>query len=225
MPNKKTVRIDRSVTETNDAMAQRISHSLSDVNVLSVNIMGSPGSGKTSVIEGITNTIPAAEIAVIQGDLESDIDKRRMESVGIAAYQINTHSGCHLTAAMIEQAIVNLTFEHTRFLLIENVGNLVCPADVLIGQHLNIVVSSTTEGSDKPRKYPVIFKRADLIVITKEDLASAVGFDEKSYIMDIHSMNPRAKIIKTTTKDKDSFRSVADWLMHEYSLFYPGENP
>jgi hydrogenase nickel incorporation protein HypB len=221
------VRIDvnRSVSEANDAIAEKIVHSLSGKMILCINVMGAPGSGKTTVLEAIVPQIGAARIAVIQGDLESDIDKKRMEALDVPTYQINTHSGCHLNAVQIEDAIRELDLEGRRFLFIENVGNLVCPANKRIGQHLNIVVSSTAEGSDKPRKYPIIFKDADAVVVSKHDLSTAVGFDESTYLIDIQKMNPHAKLVKTSSKDSSSFRALAKWLEHEWKRFYSQARP
>ncbi len=212
---KKTVVVERSINEVNDALAEHNSQHLSEKNILCVNIMGAPGCGKTSFIEALAKHLPKDELAVIQGDLESDIDKRRLEALGIYAHQINTHSGCHLSAQMINKALMDMDLSGKKYLLIENVGNLVCPAQVKLGQHMNIVISSTTEGSDKPRKYPLIFLEADAIVISKIDLAEAAGFSEKDYLRDLKSIGAGAKIIKTSSKDLASFKDVAGEISHK----------
>ncbi|MBN1792442.1 hydrogenase nickel incorporation protein HypB [Candidatus Woesearchaeota archaeon] len=213
--DEKNVQIDRKVTEANDATANKIAHELIHKEILCINLLGSPGSGKTTLIEGIAQNIPAKIIGVIQGDLESDVDKKRLEQMNIEAYQINTHSGCHLNAEMIKEALGSMNLDNKRFLIVENVGNLVCPAGVKIGQHINIVVSSTTEGSDKPKKYPYIFMDADLILISKYDLKDAVGFDEQSYLSDISRINPQARIIKCSNRKSSCFQEVAHFLEHE----------
>jgi len=211
----KRIVIDKKVSAENDRIAHRIWHELKDKDVLCINLMGAPGSGKTTVIEGLSHHMKPAELAVIQGDLESDIDKKRLEELNIDTYQINTHSGCHLNADMIEHALQHLNLSGKKYLIIENVGNLVCPAGVKIGQHMNIVVSSTTEGSDKPKKYPIIFMDAHLILISKYDLKDAVDFDEAKYIKDIRKVNSEAKLLKTAHRDKESLGKVAELIHHK----------
>jgi hydrogenase nickel incorporation protein HypB len=212
---EKIIFLEKSVTELNDSIAHETWHKLKDKDILCVNIMGAPGSGKTTVIEGIANFIPKKEIIVIQGDLESDVDKIRLEKIDIEAFQINTHSGCHLNADMIKHSLNKLNLDGKKYLFIENVGNLVCPAGVKIGQHIDIVISSTTEGSDKPKKYPLIFMDSKLIIISKYDLKDAVEFDEKAYVDDIRKINGKARIIRTSSKDKESFREMAHFIEHE----------
>jgi len=209
-----TITVNKSLTEHNDKIAHNTWHSLQDKEILCVNILGAPGSGKTSLIEGLSAHIEASAIAVIQGDLESNVDKERLEKQGIDTFQINTHSGCHLTAQLIADALLNMKLSGKKYLFIENVGNLVCPAGVKIGQHMDIVVSAVTEGSDKPKKYPIIFDGARIIIISKYNLAEAVDFDEAQYTSDVKEINTKAKILKTT-KDKESFKAIADFLAHE----------
>jgi hydrogenase nickel incorporation protein HypB len=215
LPAKSAFRIEKSVTDFNDTLASHIAMNLKALGILCINVMGAPGSGKTTVIEGIAQHISPAEICVIQGDLESDIDKKRLEKIKISTHQINTHSGCHLNAAMMNKALLELAMQGKKYLIIENVGNLVCPAGVKIGQHMNVIVSSTTEGSDKPKKYPYIFMDCDLIILSKSDLASAAEFDEEQYFHDIHHINSHANIIKTTKKDPAAFKQIAHVLEHE----------
>jgi hydrogenase nickel incorporation protein HypB len=192
------ITVDKPVFEANDVLAHQNGHILKEKEVFCVNVMGSPGSGKTTVIEGLADALGAGNIAVIQGDLESDVDKKRLELRGIAAHQINTHSGCHLNASMVNRALMELPLSGKKYLFIENVGNLVCPAGVKLGQHLDLVVSSTAEGSDKPQKYPIIFMEAGLVVISKIDLMSFVDFDEEEFKKDVFKVNPKVKIVKVS---------------------------
>lgn len=212
----KTIPINKSVTHINDAIASQIHEYLSEKKILCINLMGSPGSGKTTVIEGLSNYISPSELAVIQGDLESDIDKKRLEKSNIETYQINTHSGCHLNSTMINKVLFDANITKKKYLIIENVGNLVCPAGVNIGQHINIVVSSTTEGSDKPKKYPLVFMDANAIIISKYDLSDVIDFDNDQYTHDLKHINGTAPIFQTSSKEKVSFKSVADFIKHEY---------
>ena len=210
MALRKSAVINERVTSLNDAVAAEIESSLKTGGIMSVNIMGSPGSGKTTVIEHLAGHLGADSLAVIQGDLESDVDQRRLTAKGIYCHQINTHSGCHLNASMIRDALQNMTLSNRRYLLIENVGNLVCPANKKIGQMLNVLVSSTTEGSDKPRKYPIIFLCSRIIVLSKIDLAPAVEFDEESYIAEIKKINPEAAVVKASSRTPGSFKALAE---------------
>jgi hydrogenase nickel incorporation protein HypB len=207
--------VNKSVTEVNDLLAEQISEFLSEKKILGINLMGSPGSGKTTFIEGLCHYMNSSEMVVIQGDLESDIDKKRMEKYNILSFQINTHSGCHLTAAMINKALLHLDVANKKYLIIENVGNLVCPAGQKIGQHINIVVSSTTEGTDKPKKYPYIFMDAQLVVLSKYDLADKTDFKEEQYVEDIRHINAQATLMKISSKDTSSFEQPAHYLEHQ----------
>jgi hydrogenase nickel incorporation protein HypB len=207
--------VNRSVTEVNDLLAQQISDFLLEKKILCINLMGAPGSGKTTFIEGICNYMKPYELVVIQGDLESDIDKKRLEKHKILSYQINTHSGCHLTSSMINKALLGLDVSKKKYLIIENVGNLVCPAGVNIGQHVNIVVSSTVEGTDKPKKYPYIFMDANLVVLSKYDLVDKSDFNEEQYLQDLRHINAKATLMKISSKDATSFRKAARFLKHQ----------
>jgi hydrogenase nickel incorporation protein HypB len=207
--------VNKSVTEVNDLLAEQISEFLMEKKILGINLMGAPGSGKTTFIEGLCYYMDPSEIAVIQGDLESDIDKKRLEKNNVLSFQINTHSGCHLTAAMINKALLNLDVTNKKYLIIENVGNLVCPAGQRIGQHINIVVSSTTEGTDKPKKYPYIFMDAQLVVLSKYDLVDRIDFNEEQYIQDIRYINANATVMKISSKDTSSFQQAAHYLAHQ----------
>lgn len=212
---KRKIELNLPVSEENDRIAEETSTALKREGIICINLLGAPGSGKTTVIEGISKHIPVSEIAVIEGDLESSLDKERLEMSGLASFQINTHSGCHLNAGMVMDAVGRMDLSGKKYLIIENVGNLVCPAGVMIGQHMDIVVSSTTEGSDKPAKYPIIFMDAAVIVISKTDLAVNAGFKEEDYIKGIRKINPHAPIMKTEMRKVESFEKLADFIVHE----------
>ena len=218
-----SIKLDKSVNDINNKIAHDLWHFLQEKGILCINILGSPGSGKTTFIENIAPILGKDNLIVIQGDLESDVDKKRLKEKDIETYQINTHSGCHLNAIMVKKTIIDMTMNNSlsnkKYLIIENVGNLVCPAGVKIGQHMDIVVSSTTEGSDKPKKYPIIFLDAKLIIISKYDLKDAVDFIEDKYIEDIKNINNHAKIIKVSSKqvdtDNNGFKEAAHFIEHE----------
>lgn len=156
----------------NDDRAARIRDALGRHNILAINLMSSPGAGKTALLEETARMLPAdLRVAVIEGDLATENDADRVRKAGLRAVQITTGNACHLDAAMIETALKELDMHTIDILFIENVGNLVCPASFDLGQHLNITLLSTPEGDDKPLKYPVMFRAADLVLLTKMDLA------------------------------------------------------
>lgn len=205
------IKLEKSLTAKNDAVAKKINSTLKEKGILCVNLLGAPGAGKTTLIENLVDFLPEKSVAVIQGDLKSDVDKMRLEKKGIGTYQINTHSGCHLNAHMVEDILQVVNLEGKKFLIIENVGNLVCPAGVLIGQDINVLVSATTEGYDKPEKYPLIFRDAQLIVLSKYDLKDAVDFNEEEFLGRIGNLGKR-RLIKVGKNKRNSYREIAEWL-------------
>lgn len=208
------IEVNASLTAVNDALAGQLERHLQGKGVLCVNVMGAPGSGKTTLIESLAQHLGKNAMAVIQGDLEADLDKVRLENAGVEAFQINTHSGCHLDASMVNKALLDFPLKEKKYLFIENVGNLVCPAGVRIGQHVNLVVSATTEGSDKPHKYPLIFMDADAVVISKTDLAEAAGFDEDSYLAALRPVIGD-KVVFRTARDASSAKGLASFIAHQ----------
>ncbi|MGD0434243.1 MAG: hydrogenase nickel incorporation protein HypB [Acetobacteraceae bacterium] len=162
----------RHLLEDNDHMAGHNREHFAEHGVLVVNLMSAPGSGKTSLLEATIDSLKGEfRIGVIEGDLETENDALRIRSHGVPAVQITTGSACHLDAHMVHEAVHELDLDDLDILFIENVGNLVCPAAFDLGQHRNVVLLSVTEGDDKPVKYPVMFRAADLVLISKSDLA------------------------------------------------------
>jgi len=174
-PDSETVEVLKGLMDSNDHAAAHNRAHFDRAGVLTINLMSSPGAGKTRLLEETAKALSGRlGIAVIEGDLETENDANRLRAGGVRAHQITTGSACHLDAHMVHQALHEFPLEHdgrgTDILFIENVGNLVCPAAFDLGQHLNVVLLSTTEGDDKPAKYPVMFRAADLVVISKADL-------------------------------------------------------
>ena len=171
-----TIRVHENLLAANDRVAAHVREHFDAHGVLAVNLMSSPGAGKTSLLEATIAALPAGtRVAVIEGDLETENDAERIRRHGVKAVQITTGVACHLDAAMVHDALDALPLDGVDILFIENVGNLVCPADFDIGQHLDVVLLSVAEGDDKPEKYPVIFRNADLVLITKVDLLPYIG--------------------------------------------------
>ena len=174
------------------------------------NLLSSPGSGKTALLERTLREIPRA--AAIVGDLQTENDAVRLRASGAQAIQITTGATCRLDAHMVAHALEKLAAESVRFLFIENVGNLVCPASYDLGEDRRVVLLSVTEGEDKPQKYPVIFRGADLVLITKSDLAAAVGFDRDKALAAIRATAPKAQILELSAKTGAGLDAWYAWL-------------
>ena len=174
------------------------------------NLLSSPGSGKTTLLERTLRDVPRA--AAIVGDLQTENDAVRLRASGAQAIQITTGATCHLDAHMVAHALEKLDTSALRYLFIENVGNLVCPASYDLGEDRRIVLLSVTEGEDKPLKYPVIFLHADLVLITKCDLAAAVGFDREKALASIRQTAPKARILEISAKTGEGMPAWQAWL-------------
>ena len=174
------------------------------------NLLSSPGSGKTALLERTLRDVPRA--AAIVGDLQTDNDAARLRASGAQAIQITTGATCHLDAHMVLHALERLQTDGLRYLFIENVGNLVCPASYDLGEDRRVVLLSVTEGEDKPLKYPVIFLHADLVLVSKIDLAAAVGFDRATALANVRQTAPKAKIIEISAKTGAGLDAWYAWL-------------
>ena len=182
--------------------------------VLAINLMSSPGAGKTALLEA---TIEAFQgrvgIAVIEGDLETENDAERIRAKGIPAIQISTGSACHLDAHMVHDALHDLDLNSIDILFIENVGNLVCPASFDLGQNFNVALLSTPEGHDKPAKYPVMFRAADLVLITKSDLLQVLDdFDPAEALRCLRQLASLAPMLNLSAKTGDGLQAWLDWV-------------
>ena len=207
---EKSLNLNQEILEDNKRKAQGLRILLDKNKVLSANIMGSPGSGKTSLIEKTVLMYgDGKRFGVIEGDLETDLDHQRLKSVGVNSIQINTGTVCHLDVDMIEEAVKKIPLGEIDFLFIENVGNLVCPSLFDLGTHINVVLLSVTEGEDKPLKYPLIFKRADVILLTKIDLIPFIRFNEEIFLKNIKRINSEAPVIRVSAVTEEG---IMDWI-------------
>ncbi len=207
---EKSLNLNQEILEDNKRKAQGLRILLDKNKVLSANIMGSPGSGKTSLIEKTVLMYgDGKRFGVIEGDLETDLDHQRLKSVGVNSIQINTRTVCHLDVDMIEEAVKKIPLGEIDFLFIENVGNLVCPSLFDLGTHINVVLLSVTEGEDKPLKYPLIFKRADVILLTKIDLIPFIRFNEEIFLKNIKRINSEAPVIRVSAVTEEG---IMDWI-------------
>ena len=208
------IRLDvkENIHSENDHIADHVRQHLSEDGILVVNVMGAPGVGKTTTLKNIFPHLRKAKPYVIEGDIESDIDTVDLQNMGFDTYQINTFGACHLDAPLIHDAIHKMDFNKEGILFIENIGNLVCPAEFSIGEHIKMLISTVTEGSDKPYKYPLAFEKADIILINKCDLLPYVDFDEDFFMKGVRAQNKDVPVFKVSGKTGEGYREVAAWL-------------
>lgn len=207
---KKTVEVITKILDKNDKEAHHNREHLDEHGIFCINLMSSPGSGKTTLLEA---TIKKSDfkIGVVEGDLETNKDANRIIKAGAKAYQITTGQTCHLDAFMVHEGLHHLPLSELDVVFIENVGNLVCPASYELGAHLDVVLLSVPEGSDKVAKYPVMFRKADLIIITKTSLLEHFNFDIEEVKNEARKLNPKVDVI---TVDSISGDGVDRWISY-----------
>jgi len=208
--DKKTLAVIHKILDKNDVEAQHNRDHFAAHQVSAFNLMSSPGSGKTSLLECLHEYLDA-RYAVIEGDLETSRDADRLIAKGINAYQIQTGSACHLDAFMVHGALHHINLDDVEICFVENFGNLVCPASYDVGTHKNIVLLSVPEGDDKIEKYPVMFRRADLVVITKSDLLPHFDFSIDEAKAQLSKLNPNVELLVVSVKNSDSMKALASW--------------
>ena len=195
------VELRKNILKQNDVLARALRERFKQAGVFVVSLVSSPGSGKTALLEKTLTLLSAKyKVAALVGDLATENDAQRLARSGAPVKQIVTGTLCHLEAAMVEKALEGWNANELDILFIENVGNLVCPSSYDLGENLRLVLSSVTEGEDKPLKYPTIFNSADVAVITKMDLAAAVEFDEPAAVRNILAVRPGMEIFKVSSK-------------------------
>jgi len=199
------INVGHDVFKANDKIAEKTRKNLDKHGVLAVNIMGAIGSGKTTLIEEAIKALKEKyRIAVIAGDVIAEMDASRFRKLDVQTVPANTGKECHLDAKLVEKALEEIDLKNTDLLIIENVGNLICPVDFKLGEHLRIVAVSVTEGDDIILKHPMIFKTAELALINKIDLAAAVDVDPEKMVSDIQSLNPDVPILLTSKHSRES---------------------
>lgn len=204
------VRLDQPVLNENQKIAARLREALTECGTLCLNFISSPGSGKTSLLEKTLELLPQdVRAAVLTGDLQTDNDARRLARYGYPVRQITTVGACHLDAKMVEKHLEGWALDETDLLLIENVGNLVCPTSYDLGEEAKIVVLSVTEGEDKPLKYPGIFRKAELMILNKTDLLPYVRFNRETAAENARRIHPEMEIIETSCT---TGQGLGDWL-------------
>lgn len=207
------VQVKTNVLAKNDAIAESLQQLFKEKNIFVFNLLGSPGAGKTSLLEATLQDLKKDyRLAVIEGDLFTAKDAERIHALGVPVIQINTVGGCHLDAQMIQDALGDLNLDELDMIIIENVGNLVCPAEFEIGESMKVTVLSVTEGEDKPLKYPLIFKESKAILINKIDLLPYVPFKKDKAIQDIRNLNPNGEIFEVSCTAHNGLEPWLNWL-------------
>ena len=212
--SKKTIQIVKKIMSANDQIAEENQEFLNSKNILTINVMASPGSGKTSLIlRTIENISSQSKIAVIEGDTAPvTIDSDKISNLNIPVIQINTGGECHLDALMIRNGLEQLDLSNIDLLIIENVGNLICPAAFRLGEHFSIVIASIPEGDDKPYKYPNIYRGIQSLILNKTDLLPYVDFNIDYFKQGIEALNPGVAFFPLSCKTGEGFEKWVDWL-------------
>jgi hydrogenase nickel incorporation protein HypB len=205
------IEVKQNLFDANQKKANVIRDRLKETNTLMLDLIGSPGAGKTTLLERTLERLTAElRIAVIEGDVDTNRDAERLRRFDIPTIAVNTGGACHLESVIIENAISQLDLDKTDLIFIENVGNLVCPAEFDLGDYGKIAVSSVPEGDDKPMKYPVIYRDAKAVILNKSDLMEFIDFDLDKYKEDLFKLNPTQKLITISAKTEDGLEEWID---------------
>ncbi len=210
----KEIKVMKKILNINDRIADELRKYLEEKGILYINLMSSPGSGKTTILEKTAENF-GKNIFVIEGDIQTTLDAERVSKAGINSFQINTGpfgGDCHLESGWIKSAIEEIDLEGIEILFVENIGNLVCPAEFDVGAHINTVVLSVTEGEDKPLKYPLAFRNSQLCIISKTDLVPYLDISIEKIKENIKQVNPQMEVIELSAKTIEGFEDWVDYL-------------
>lgn len=210
------IKVLKDILGANEQIAEKNRQLLDSKGVFAVNLMSSPGAGKTSLILGTINSLKGKiRVGVIEGDVSSSLDAEAVGKAGVPVLQINTGGGCHLDANMMSSAFNNFPLQDIDLLLIENVGNLICPAEFNLGEHRKVIISSVPEGDDKPLKYPLMFDIADAILVNKIDLLPYLRFDVHAFSQAIKGINDKAGIFQVSCVTGQGIDQWVSWLLDQ----------
>lgn len=205
------IKVVKQILEWNEDCSNEIKDLLKKKKVFMINVMGSPGAGKTSlIVELIKNLQKEYKVAVIEGDIAGQIDAVKIDALGIPVVQLNTDGACHIEAMSIDHILQYFDLDNTDILLIENIGNLVCPAEFNIGENLRIAILSIPEGDDKVEKYPLMFSTSDILALNKFDMLSYFDFDDKKVEELSKDMNPRIDVVRVSSKTGEGFDELVN---------------
>lgn len=222
---KQRMPVVENILSANDRLAEENRFHLENAGVYAINLMASPGAGKTSLIEHtVKRLINSLRLAVVDGDIASNIDAERAAAAGAVAVQINTGGECHLDAVMFQGALRQLDLAEFDLLLVENVGNLVCPASFQLGTHQNVLIASIPEGDDKPYKYPTMYRGVDALVINKIDLLPYIDFNMEYFQRGVELLNPGLVTFPLSCQTGEGLEAWITWLQERVTTYKPIEN-
>jgi hydrogenase nickel incorporation protein HypB len=210
------VRVVEDALDANATIARANREDFDRAGVTVVNLMSAPGAGKTTLLEGTVSALDGVRVAVLEGDVQGSFDADRLARLHVPVAQLNTGNGfggeCHLDANMVRSALGALPLDEVDLLVIENVGNLVCPAEFDVGEHVRVMISSVTEGEDKPAKYPLMFRRADLVLINKVDLLAHLDFDLEKFLYHLDAVHPGVPRLELSARTGAGLEAWRAWL-------------
>lgn len=216
MENFKVIEIKKSVFENNDREADKLREELKQNKTFLLNLMSSPGSGKTTTLKAtVARLKDKLNIGIMEADIDSDVDARTMSEAGVKSIQLHTGGMCHLDAGMTKQGLEEFNANDFDLVVLENVGNLVCPAEFDTGASKNAMILSVPEGDDKPLKYPLMFTVSDVVLINKIDTKSVFDFNDDAVVERIHKLNPNAEVFFISARNGDGIDEWCDWLLKE----------
>jgi hydrogenase nickel incorporation protein HypB len=216
----KTINVNKDILGVNESLALNLRKVFESNKTFVINLMAAPGAGKTSTILKLIEDLSGKfSIGVIEGDIASDVDSRKIQEKNIDVVQINTDGACHLDANMITAACSGLGIEGKDLIIIENVGNLVCPAEFNLGENLKVMILSVPEGHDKPLKYPLMFTESQALLINKVDLAPYTDFDMEQFQKTVKAMNPSIEMFPVSAKTGEGFEQLATWIGERIQAF------
>ena len=208
----KTITVDRSVTASNDLDARALRMKLREKGILLVNLMSAPGSGKTTLLSRLITDMKDTRIAVMEADIDSTVDAEHIEALGAKSIQVHTSGMCHMDAGMTAESLRAMGEDDSELIFLENVGNLICPAEYDTGAGLNVMILSVPEGDDKPLKYPLMFEKSDALVISKTDALPYFDFDVETCQSRAKRLNPSIAVFPVSAKTGEGMEALEDWL-------------
>ncbi len=211
----KVIELHKSITASNEKDADALRRGMKFQGTLLINLMSSPGSGKTTLLSSTIQMLEKIKIAVLEADIESAVDAERIEQLGAVAVQVHTDGMCHMDAGMTKTGIDAMKGHDIDLAFLENVGNLICPAEYDTGARYNVMILSVTEGDDKPLKYPLMFEKSDVLIISKIDALPYFDFDLETCIKRVKRLNPNIKIFPLSAKTKEGMKEWLNWLQEE----------
>jgi hydrogenase nickel incorporation protein HypB len=212
------IKVMKNVLDRNRDLASRVRETLNSHGIKMINMISSPGAGKTSLLEVICEKLAGeTRMAIIEGDVETDRDAQRLKKYGVPIVLLNTGGGCHLDSNSIDLALGELELDSLDVIFVENVGNLVCPAHFDLGENFKLALVSTAEGDDKPIKYPALFREAGAVVLNKTDLMEYSGFNRQTFISDLENVNPHIPLFELSCRTGDGTDAFLEWLKQTLS--------